>query len=75
MGEKKNHLYLESQERSLLLHSLVELKSVLFCLSTETGFHSKFKIFSCAFHIVMLKSERLKTKIEIEKGDIKNAYR
>lgn len=26
MREKKNHLYLDSQERTLLLHSLVELK-------------------------------------------------
>jgi hypothetical protein len=27
--EKKNHLYLDSQERSILLHSLVELKNQL----------------------------------------------
>ena len=29
MGEKKNHLYVDSQERSILLHSLVELKNQL----------------------------------------------
>ena len=29
MREKKTHLYLDSQERSLLLHSLVELKNQL----------------------------------------------
>ncbi len=29
MREKKNHLYLDSQERTLLLHSLVELKNQL----------------------------------------------
>ena len=29
MREKTNHLYVDSQERSLLLHSLVELKSQL----------------------------------------------
>ena len=27
MREKKNHLYVDSQERSILLHSLVELKN------------------------------------------------
>ncbi|WP_322200811.1 hypothetical protein [Acutalibacter intestini] len=27
MREKKNHLYVDSQERTLLLHSLVELKN------------------------------------------------
>ena len=29
MREKTNHLYVDSQERSLLLHSLVELKNQL----------------------------------------------
>ena len=29
MREKLNHLYLDSEERSLLLHSLVELKNQL----------------------------------------------
>ena len=29
MREKLNHLYLDSQERSILLHSLVELKNQL----------------------------------------------
>ena len=29
MREKLNHLYLDSEERSLLLHSLVELKNAL----------------------------------------------
>ena len=29
MREKKSHLYLDSHERSLLLHSLVELKNQL----------------------------------------------
>ena len=29
MREKKNHLYLDSQERTLILHSLVELKNQL----------------------------------------------
>ena len=29
MREKKNHLYLDSQEKTLLLHSLVELKNQL----------------------------------------------
>ncbi len=29
MREKKNHLYIDSQERTLLLHSLVELKNQL----------------------------------------------
>ena len=29
MKEKKNHLYFDSEERSLLLHSLVELKNQL----------------------------------------------
>ncbi len=29
MREKKNHLYVDSQERSLILHSLVELKNQL----------------------------------------------
>ncbi len=29
MREKKNHLYIDSQERSLILHSLVELKNQL----------------------------------------------
>lgn len=29
MREKINHLYVDSQERSLLLHSLVELKNQL----------------------------------------------
>ena len=29
MREQKTHLYLDSQERSLLLHSLVELKNQL----------------------------------------------
>ena len=29
MREKKTHLYLDSQERRLLLHSLVELKNQL----------------------------------------------
>ena len=29
MREKKTHLYLDRQERSLLLHSLVELKNQL----------------------------------------------
>lgn len=29
MREKKSHLYLDSQERSILLHSLVELKNQL----------------------------------------------
>ena len=27
MREKKNHLYVDSRERTLLLHSLVELKN------------------------------------------------
>jgi len=29
MREKKNHLYVDSHERSLILHSLVELKNKL----------------------------------------------
>ena len=29
MREKKNHLYVDSQERSILLHSFVELKNQL----------------------------------------------
>ena len=29
MREKKKHLYVDSQERSILLHSLVELKNQL----------------------------------------------
>ncbi|EOS81363.1 hypothetical protein C817_01021 [Dorea sp. 5-2] len=29
MKEKKNHLYVDSRERTLLLHSLVELKNQL----------------------------------------------
>lgn len=29
MREKKTHLYMDSQERTLLLHSLVELKNQL----------------------------------------------
>lgn len=29
MREKKTHLYVDSQERTLLLHSLVELKNQL----------------------------------------------
>lgn len=29
MKEKKNHLYVDSQERSILLHSLVEMKNQL----------------------------------------------
>ena len=29
MREKKNHLYVDSKERTLLLHSLVELKNQL----------------------------------------------
>ena len=29
MREQKNHLYLDSHERKLLLHSLVELKNAL----------------------------------------------
>ncbi len=29
MREKKNHLYLDNEERRLLLHSLVELKNQL----------------------------------------------
>ena len=29
MREKTNHLYVDNQERSLLLHSLVELKNQL----------------------------------------------
>ena len=29
MREKKHHLYVDSQERTLLLHSLVELKNQL----------------------------------------------
>ena len=29
MREKKNHLYVDSREKSLLLHSLVELKNQL----------------------------------------------
>lgn len=29
MREKKKHLYVDSQERSLILHSLVELKNQL----------------------------------------------
>ena len=29
MREKKNHLYVDSGERSILLHSLVELKNQL----------------------------------------------
>ena len=29
MREKKNHLYVDSQERSILLHSLEELKNRL----------------------------------------------
>ena len=29
MREKKNHLYVDSQERSILLHCLVELKNQL----------------------------------------------
>lgn len=29
MREKKNHLYVDSQERTWLLHSLVELKNQL----------------------------------------------
>lgn len=29
MKEKKNHLYVDSQERSILLYSLVELKNQL----------------------------------------------
>lgn len=29
MREKKNHLYLDSYEKTLLLHSLVELKNQL----------------------------------------------
>jgi len=29
MREKKSHLYLDSHERSLLIHSLVELKNQL----------------------------------------------
>lgn len=29
MREKKNHLYVDSRERNILLHSLVELKNQL----------------------------------------------
>ena len=29
MREKKNHLYVDNQERSILLHSFVELKNQL----------------------------------------------
>lgn len=29
MGEKLNHLYLDSHERKVILHSLVELKNAL----------------------------------------------
>ena len=29
MREKRNHLYVDSQQRSLILHSLVELKNQL----------------------------------------------
>lgn len=29
MRDKKNHIYLDSHERSILLHSLVELKNQL----------------------------------------------
>ena len=29
MREKKNHLYVDNQERTLILHSLVELKNQL----------------------------------------------
>ena len=29
MREKKNHLYVDNQERTLLIHSLVELKNHL----------------------------------------------
>lgn len=29
MREKKNHLYMDSQERTLILHSIVELKNQL----------------------------------------------
>lgn len=29
MRDKKSHIYLDSHERSLLLHSLVELKNLL----------------------------------------------
>ena len=36
MREKKNHLYVDSEERKLLLHSLVELKNQLIQQSRYT---------------------------------------
>ena len=36
MREKKNHLYVDSGERSILLHSLVELKNQLIQQSRYT---------------------------------------
>ena len=37
MREKKTHLYLDSEERRLLLHSLVELKNQLIKQGRYTG--------------------------------------
>ncbi len=51
MGEKKNHLYVDSGERSILLHSLVELKNQLIQQSRYTDCVDEliFKVIPCTY--------------------------
>ena len=59
MREKKNHLYVDSGERSILLHSLVELKNQFIIYFTEIKVLIKRNTFStykkCNFLYVEIK--------------------
>ena len=55
MGEKFNHLYLDSHERKLLIHSLVELKNQLIKRGRYTDCVDEL-----IFKIINAPSERMK---------------
>ena len=57
MREKKTHIYVDSQERTLLLHSLVELKNQLI----QQG-----KYGDCVDEIIFKVANTLIKKVKIE---------
>ncbi len=63
MREKKNHLYVDSNERSILLHSLVELKNQLIQQGRYTDCVDEliFKV----VHATYKKIKRLRTAGEV----------
>ena len=72
MREKKNHLYVDNQERSILLHSLVELKNQLRRPELtgchygrgKCGYHDGIMTeSSLSFNLLSCASKRLRTEL------------